>query len=172
MYYMPNKRLVKPQESNMNIRQAVLADKSLLSSLCMDVQRLHAGRHPDIFKMPQNDDFAIAFFEEMLADPLVTALIAEEDGQALGYVLYKLIERPENPFTLAMRYLLIDQISVRPEAQGRGVGAALMEQVEAQARERNVPRIQLDSWGFNTDAHAFFEKMGFAKFNHRFWRYL
>lgn len=156
----------------MNIRRAVPADRSLLSSLCMDVQRLHAGHHPDIFKMPQNDDFAGAFFDEMLVDPLVTVFIAEEGGRALGYILCKLIERPENPFTFAMRYLLIDQISVRPEAQGKGVGAALMEQAAAQASEWNVFRVQLDSWRFNTGAHAFFEKMGFEKFNHRFWRSL
>lgn len=156
----------------MNIRRAVPADKSLLSSLCMDVQRLHAGYHPDIFKMPKNDDFAAAFFEEMLADSLVTIFIAEERGQTLGYILCKLIDRPENPFTFAMRYLLIDQVSVRPEAQGKGAGAALMEQAAAQAREWNVSRIQLDSWGFNTGAHVFFEKMGYEKFNHRFWRNL
>jgi GNAT superfamily N-acetyltransferase len=156
----------------MKIRQAMSKDNMLLSSLCMDVQSLHAENHPDIFKIPQNDDFASAFFEEMLADPLVTVFLAEEDGQALGYILCKLIERVENPFTFAMRYLLIDQISVCPEAQGKGVGAALMVQAEAQAREWDVPRIQLDSWGFNTDAHAFFEKMGYEKFNHRFWRKL
>jgi GNAT superfamily N-acetyltransferase len=158
--------------TKMNIRRAVPADNSLLSSLCTDVQRLHAGHHPDIFKMPQNDDFVVAFFDEMLADPLVTIFIAEEGGRALGYILCKLIERPDNPFTFAMRYLLIDQISVRPEAQGKGVGAALMEQAEAQASEWNVLRIQLDSWGFNTRAHSFFEKMGYEIFNHRFWRNL
>lgn len=169
---MLNEGLVKPKDDHMNIRQAVPADKSLLSTLCTDVQRLHAGHHPDLFKMPQNDDFATAFFEEALSDPLVTVYIAEENGQALGYILCKMVERAEGPFTFAMRYLLIDQISVRPELQGRGIGKALIEQAEILARELNVPRIQLDSWGFNTGAHAFFEKMGFEKFNHRFWRNL
>ena len=156
----------------MNIRQAVSTDGLLLSSLSMDVQRLHAENHPNIFKMPQSDDYAAAFFQEILADPLARIFIAEEDGQALGYILCKLIERAENPFSFTMRYLLVDQISVRPEAQGKGVGKALIEQAEVLAREWNVSRIQLDSWGFNTGAHAFFEKMGFVKFDHRFWRNL
>jgi len=125
--------------------------------------------YPDIFKMPQNDDFAVQFFDEMLTDPLVRIFIAEEDGQALGCVLCKLVEWEENPFTVAMRYLLVDQISVRPEAQRKGVGKVLIEQAKALAREWNVSRVQLDSWGFNTNAHAFFETMGFEKFNHRFW---
>ena len=156
----------------MKIRQAVSTDGLLLSSLSMDVQRLHAEHHPDIFKMPQNDGFAVQFFNEMLANPLVRIFIAEEDGKALGCVLCKLVEREENPFTVAMRYLLMDQISVQPKAQGKGVGKALIEQVKILAKEWNVSRVQLDSWGFNTSAHAFFEKMGFEKFTHRFWCHL
>jgi GNAT superfamily N-acetyltransferase len=154
----------------MKIRQANVHDSLLLSSLTTDVQRLHAVNHPDIFKMPRGNDFAVAFFDEKLADPSVRIFLAEDDEQALGCILCKLIERDENPFTFAMRYLLVDQISVRPEAQGKGVGRALIEQAEILATEWNVSRIQLDSWGFNIKAHVFFEKMGFEKFNHRFWR--
>jgi ribosomal protein S18 acetylase RimI-like enzyme len=169
---MPNKWLVKPKDDKMNIRRAVSKDNVLLSSLSMDVQRLHAENYPDIFKMPQNDDFAVAFFDEMLVDPVTMIFIAEENGNALGYMMCKLIERVENPFTFATSHLLVDQISVRPEAQGKGVGKALIEQAEVLVKELNVSRIQLDSWGFNTSAHAFFEKMGFEKFNHRFWKNL
>ena len=155
----------------MNIRQAVSTDNLLLSSLSTDVQRLHAENHPDTFKMPQNNEFAVSFFDEMLADPLTSIFIVEdEDGQALGYILCKLIEREENPFTFAMRHILIDQISVHPVMQGRGIGKALMNQAEMLAKGLNVTKIQLASWDFNTDAHAFFEKMGFKKFSHRFWR--
>ena len=156
----------------MKIRQAIATDSLLLSSLCVDVQSLHAKHHPDFFKTPTSDDFAASFFDEMLADPAVSIFIVEENGQALGYVLCKLIERLENPFTFAMRYLLVDQISVRPAAQGKGVGKMLIKRAVLLARDLNVQRIQLDSWGFNVEAHAFFEKMGFEKFNHRFWKNL
>jgi len=156
----------------MKIRQADAADSLTLSLLSMDVQRLHAENHPEIFRMPQKDDYAVAFFDGMLADPLIRIFITEENGQVLGYVLCKLIEREENPFTLAMRYLLVDQISVKPEAQGKGAGTALIKQAEMLAKDWNVSRVQLDSWGFNVKAHAFFEKMGFEKFNYRFWHNL
>ena len=156
----------------MKIRRAIPTDSLLLSSLSVDVQNLHAKHHPDFFKIPQSDDFAVAFFDGMLANPTTSIFIAEENGQALGCVLCKLIERPETPFTSAMRFLLVDQISVRPTAQGIGVGKALIKQAEALAKELNLQRIQLDSWGFNTEAHVFFEKMGFEKFNHRFWKSL
>ena len=111
----------------------------------MDVQRLHAEHHPRIFKTPQSADFAAAFFDEMLVDPAATIYIAEEDAQALGYIFCKMVERPETPFTYPNRFLHIDQISVRPDAQGHGAGTALMDQVEKLARELGVSKIRLDS---------------------------
>ena len=55
----------------MNIRQAASSDSLLLSNLSMDVQRLHAEYHPDIFKIPQSEEFAVSFFESMLADSTI-----------------------------------------------------------------------------------------------------
>ncbi len=156
----------------MEIRRAVSPDTLLLSSLCMDVQSLHAENHGDVFKLPANEDFAAPFFAEMLADPSVTIFIAEENKEAVGYVLCQLIDRPESPFTFAVRTLHIDQISVRPVAHGQGVGAMLIQQAELLAKQLNVQRIQLDSWDFNLNAHAFFERLGFEKYNFRFWRKL
>ena len=156
----------------MSIRLATPSDSALLSSLSVDVQSLHAEHYPKVFKMPENEDFAKTFFEEMLADPSVSIFIAEEDGKPVGCIVCKLVERPENPFAFAARLLLIDQISVRPSDRGKGVGAALMQQAESLARELGVQRMQLDSWDFNLNAHAFFEHLGFEKFNFRFWKYL
>ena len=147
----------------MNIRRAVPNDSHSLSSLCRDVQSLHAAHHPDIFKSWPTDDFAATFFDEMLLDPTVSIFIAEEDGKPYGYVLCRVVDRPESVFTYAMRYLLVDQISVRPTVHGQGIGAALMNQVELLARELGLHRIQLDSWGFNRKAHEFFERAGFQK---------
>ena len=156
----------------MNIRQATPADAFRLSSLCMDVQSLHAEHQPDIFKVPDSEDFAVAFFQEMLTDLNIHTFIAEEDEEATGYIFCQLVERPESPFTFARRLLHVDQISVRPAARGKGVGAALMQQAELLAKELDVQRIQLDSWDFNTSAHEFFERLGFQKYKFQFWRRL
>jgi GNAT superfamily N-acetyltransferase len=156
----------------MSIRKAVRGDGLLLSRLSVDVQQLHADQHPRIFKMPQREDFAITFFDEMLADPAVHIFVAEADGRAIGFILCKLVERPENPFTFAARILLVDQISVRPQVQGKGIGAALLQQAELLARELKAERVVLDSWDFNLGAHTFFERMGFEKFVFRFWKHL
>ena len=156
----------------MHIRQATPADSLLLSSLCMDIQRLHVEHHPTIFKAPKTEDFAVSFFEEMLGDPAVRIFLAEGNGDAAGYVFCKLVEREEGPFTFAVRSLHIDQIGVHPAHHGQGIGTALMQRAELLAREWGVQRIQLDSWDFNGKAHAFFEHLGFQKFHFRFSRAL
>lgn len=156
----------------MNIRKAASTDSLLLSTLCMDVQKLHAQKHPTLFKYPLSSDFAVPFFEQMFPDDTKYIYIAEENEQALGYVFFKVMERDENPFLFARRYLLIDQISVRPEAQGRGVGKALIQQVEVVAHELGVPLVELGSWDFNTSAHGFFEKKGYGKRYFEFWKVL
>ena len=154
----------------MSVRKATSEDALLLSDLSRDVQSLHAQNYAGIFKIPHSPDFAISFFNEMLAEPAVSIFIAEENGEAIGYILCKLIERPENPFTFAMRFLLVEHISVRPAARGRGVGTALIKRAEMLAKELAAERIQLDSWDFNANAHSFFERLGFQKFSFRFWR--
>ena len=154
----------------MNIRKATSVDTLLLSTLCVDVQKLHAQSHPDLFKTPQSPDFAVPFFEEILQEDTMYIYIAEENGQALGYIFFKIVERDENPFLFARRFLMIDQISVRPGAQGQGVGKALMQQVENTARDLEIKSIQLGSWDFNTNAHGFFERMGYAKRYFEFWK--
>jgi len=136
----------------------------------MDVQKLHAQNNPDLFKTPQSPDFAVSFFEKMLQEDTKYIYIAEENEQALGYIFFKVVERDENPFLFARRYILIDQISVRPEAQGQGVGKALIQQVEIIARELGITLIELGSWDFNTSAHGFFEKMGYSKRYFELWK--
>ena len=156
----------------MNIRQADARDALLLSSLSVEVQRLHAENHPDIFKMPKSDEYAVTFFDELLADTSIRIYIAEEAGHGIGYIFCKLYERPESPLTFVNRFLQIEHISVQSAVQHRGVGGALMQRVEELARELRVKKIQLSSWVFNTNAHAFFEKQGFIKFEYRFWKKL
>ena len=132
---MPIRMTVKQKKlwysQGMSVRKATSEDARLLSDLSRDVQSLHAQNHADIFKIPHSPDFAISFFDE-------------DNGEAIGYILCKLIERPENPFTFAMRFLLVEHISVRPAARGKGVGTALIKRAEMLAKELAVERIQLD----------------------------
>ncbi len=153
----------------MNIRKAQEEDAPLLSRLNMHVQLLHADAYPDLFKTPDRVDFALPFFEMFLKDPDVHIYIAD-DPQPAGYLVCRVVNTQDNPFMFARSYLYIDQISVEPEYQGKGIGKALMKQASRLAEEIELSTIALDSWDFNVEAHAFFQSQGYELFNIRMWK--
>lgn len=151
------------------IRLATNRDADTLSRLCAEVQEMHAEAYPDIFKVVERTDFAVPFFHQMLADPNNYIFLAEGE-QPLGYVFVQLMRRAGGPFTYPRSALHIDHVGVSRQSRGQGVGAALLTRVDELARELGVDVITLDSWGFNTDAHAFFRSQGFELSVLRMWK--
>ncbi|MCA0452718.1 MAG: GNAT family N-acetyltransferase [Chloroflexi bacterium] len=147
----------------MNIRQATLDDVGLLAGLNEDVQRIHAAAYPHLFKQPDYPAVAADFETRILGNTQGQVYIAEVDGEAVGYIYALKMERPDNPYTYAQRYMLIDQISVRPSEQGRGYGRKLIEAVIQWAADCGMGSVTLNTWGFNVHAHGFFEAMGFKR---------
>lgn len=152
------------------IRKATIEDAAILSALNVDVQRIHADALPHIFKQPTSDDFAQDFMREQLADREHNYFfIAEQNGEAVGYICARIIERPDNPFMFAWKRLLIDQISVKPAYQGRGTGNLLIQAVRNLAKDRGIGTIALECWEFNQAAQRFFHSQGFHTVNQRMW---
>lgn len=58
-------------------------------------------------------------------------------------------------------------IAVAPEAQGQGIGAALLSDLLAAARARGVAQVFLDVAADNTAARALYAKAGFAETGRR-----
>ncbi|STQ92529.1 Predicted acetyltransferase [Janthinobacterium lividum] len=81
------------------------------------------------------------------ASPTNFSLVAVEAGAVVGVGLLTRAGK------LALCYLL-------PEAQGRGAGKALVEQLEAQAREWGIKALQLHS---TASSQAFFVKRGYVE---------
>lgn len=58
-------------------------------------------------------------------------------------------------------YLFIEMLAMGP-ARGEGLGRKAMEMAEAEARERGLLGMWLDTWTFQ--APGFYEKLGFSEF--------
>ena len=153
----------------MEIRRATRGDALNLSVLNVDVQVLHANALPHIFKQPISDTFALQFMLDRLDDPLNYFFIGHLDGTDIGYIYARIVDRPENPFMHAWKYLYIDQISIKPDHQGKGFGTQLLEAIRQVARDEGIITIALDTWSFNQQAGSFFKKQGFVPFNLRMW---
>ncbi|MEM7799098.1 MAG: GNAT family N-acetyltransferase [Chloroflexota bacterium] len=153
-----------------SIRQATADDAGALSALNVAVQSVHAKAHPHLFKMPENDLFALEFMQERLAEPQTYIYIASLDDVPIGYILAKRVDRPENPFMHARKLIYVDQLSVNPDRRRLGAAKRLMDRIVELAQEHAIDSIALDTWAFNENAQSFFKSQGFTPFNIRLWR--
>lgn len=62
------------------------------------------------------------------------ALVAEDEGEVVGYVMFSYAELAEGG-----RVLMLSPLGVRPDRQGQGIGSALVEEGLRRARERGEP---------------------------------
>ena len=141
---------------NVTIRRWNRADLAGVQQLLRDTWRDAYGGF-----IPRHDlddylarHYPISKFEELLADPDVTGLIAEEDGALAGYA--KLFQaRAEQRFYLHQLYIL-------PGHQGTGIGRRLMTVAEERARELGFDRIWLGVMIQNVRAVKWYQKLGFT----------
>jgi N-acetylglutamate synthase-like GNAT family acetyltransferase len=99
----------------------------------------------------------------LVADPAVTVLVVERDGRVVGLAsmhVMPLIERA--PLGR------VSAIVVAADERRAGIGRALVERVESEARARGCERLELTSAERRADAHAFYRDLGFEPASQRF----
>ncbi|MYQ72259.1 GNAT family N-acetyltransferase [Streptomyces sp. SID4934] len=84
-------------------------------------------------------------------------LVAEEDGELLGYAV---VRRPV-PLPAFAHVRQIQGLAVREEARGRGVARALLRACVAEARAQDARRLTLRVLGHNAPARALYASEGF-----------
>ncbi len=153
----------------MEVRLATVSDADIISSLNFDVQRLHYNAHPHLFKPPSPEVFPAGLISELICKPDNYFYVAVEDDKPVGYIYITIRRQPENSFRYAFDMVYIDQISMRPEHRHKGGGRLLLQEAVKLAHSLDIKLVALDTWAFNSTAHAFFEEFGFSDFNRRMW---
>lgn len=84
-------------------------------------------------------------------------VVAELDGAVAGYA------RVGHPTSLAAsrHVVMVTGVAVDPHLQGRGVGAALMDGVHAEARRRGARKLSLRVLADNEAARRLYERAGY-----------
>jgi GNAT superfamily N-acetyltransferase len=88
---------------------------------------------------------------------LGSAWVAESGAGLVGYLVAVSVLSLEHQGVMAE----IDEFFVVPEARGRGIGAALLTQVEAALTAQGCVRVQLQLGVANQAARTFYERRGF-----------
>ncbi|AVO45339.1 GNAT family N-acetyltransferase [Phreatobacter cathodiphilus] len=99
-------------------------------------------------------------FARVAASEANRLFVAEKDGRVVGtYQLTVLPGIAERGRTRGK----IESVHVDPTLRGTGVGAEMMRHALDRARQAGIGLIELSSNKSRTDAHRFYERLGFAK---------
>jgi GNAT superfamily N-acetyltransferase len=145
-----------------DIRVATVADAELIAELGARTfaQTFAADNTEEDMSAYLASAFSPSIQSDEIGDPASVFLLAEADGEAVGYARLRLREAPtavggRRPIEIARFY-------ADRRWLGRGVGAALMKACLRQGRARGCDVIWLDVWERNPRAIAFYEKWGFT----------
>ena len=147
----------------MNIRQARHNDLGALVELNREVQEIHVGFRPSVFKSTSDHDMAPGLSEFIDGDRFHT-FIAADSGIAIGYAIVEFRHQNENAFKYSRDCLLIHQIAVALRHRRKGVGTALLNHIHGFALQAGVARLEIDVYTANQDAKAFYATRGFGTF--------
>ena len=147
----------------MAIRKATKADLPALGRLGALLLRTHYQFDPKRFMAPGGDPAAgyAWFLGTQLAEADVVVLVAERQGDVVGYVYAGL--EPQSWKELREACGFIHDVVVDERGRRTGVATALMEAAADWLRDHGAPRVMLWTAEQNEDAQRLFEHLGFRR---------
>jgi ribosomal protein S18 acetylase RimI-like enzyme len=149
------------------IRRAELTDLNALVTLHEEVHALHLAARPDQFKVADRAAFG-ARLRELLGSSDAKVWVATLYGGVVGYVVSVFIRRQGHQIVPSRTWCDIDQIGVLGAQRRKGIATLLINTAVTDARASGVQEIELNSWAFNSEAHAAFQRLGFTPKTIRF----
>ncbi|MBP3856484.1 MAG: GNAT family N-acetyltransferase [Ruminiclostridium sp.] len=149
------------------IRLAVMEDLPGINVLHEQLHIQHIGYRPDIFapiEQPVFDTLMIPYIEK----PDKDILISENGGRIDGYAAVSVCDTSKGageilPFT----FIEVNELCVAGNAQGRGIGTALLDSVKQYARDRGAKFVELGVNAQNTGAQEFYKANGMFVKNYK-----
>ena len=116
------------------------------------------GQTRERFEYPLPDSY-VAAFREIEADTNNELIVAEIDGQVIGTL--QITFTPSISFQGGRRST-VESVRVDNAFRGKGIGRKMMLWAIERAKERECISMQLTTNADRTDAHRFYERLGFA----------
>ena len=142
----------------MNIRNAQIEDVNKISELMLQVAKIHSNARKDIFKEKSIEEIKTEFNNRI--NNKENILVAEENNNIYGVIVYKIKEVKEHINLKDRTTLYIDELVVNEKVRKMGIGKNLFSEVKKIAKEKNYDAVELNCWNFNESAIQFYEKCG------------
>ena len=153
--------------TSLSVRPATPTDHEALCAVVAATDRFHADLLPQRFRRFDGPARPRTWLTGLVESPDGLLLVAERDGELIGFLEGRVQGSPEQPMHLPRRRLLIDGVGVLEPHRGAGAGRALMEAAHAWARARGLDEVELTVHAANRRALAFYERLGYAATLHR-----
>jgi ribosomal protein S18 acetylase RimI-like enzyme len=101
-------------------------------------------------------------YEQTLSEPSGLLFVAERGGRVVGALIGEVEDPADGSDTYAVPTSTahVHDLAVLPEAQGAGIGRALMERFEQELRDRGTKSYGLDVMAGNEVAVRFYAALG------------
>jgi ribosomal protein S18 acetylase RimI-like enzyme len=145
------------------IRPAAPADLKVIGRLGALLVRVHHDFDPDRFiaATPQTEIGYGSFLGTQLDKPNIVVLVAERDGEVVGYT-YAGVEGTDYMSLRGPAGVLYD-IVVDPAHRGQGVGRELLDATLEALEAKGAPRVVLSTAERNEPAQRLFARAGFRR---------
>lgn len=140
--------------NNIIIRSATHADIAVIVHMLADDE---LGRQRENPSYPLPDAYFRAF-EQISNDPNHELIVLEVDGKPAGTLQLMFLPSLSHQGTMRAQ---IESVRIDSAYRGRGLGSQLIQWAIAHAKERGAGLLQLTSNASRTDAHRFYQKLGF-----------
>jgi len=159
-----------PKENNdkmkLNFRKAIISDYNDIIRLKKQVHEFHCDNRPDFYK---KCDMPISKkeFEDILKSQDQEIYVIESEEKLCGYSFIKTLKFADNPLIIDHNRLYVDDICIDKRLRKKGIGRALMKELELLCKSRGYKYMDLNVWNFNSEARDFYIKCGMKEIMYR-----
>ncbi|MGW3955191.1 N-acetyltransferase family protein [Streptomyces sp. NPDC004752] len=139
--------------ADLDIRAAVADDIPAIVGMLAD-DPVGAQR-----ESPDDPTPYLAALERLNADPNQHLVVAVQEGRVVGTLQLTIIPGLSRRGATRSN---IEAVRIHADARGSGLGTQLIEWAIEESRRQNCQLVQLTSDNRRTDAHRFYERLGFA----------
>ena len=150
---------------NVTIRKASIDDYEDLCIIYEELDEYHRDNHPELFVKPDGPSRAKEYLTEIIEDDSKTIFVAESESKVLGFAECYILKSSSFPVIKKREWVQLDNIAVKRGYQNHHIGSLLLNKVFEWTKSKEINRIELKVYAFNSNAASFYASKGFKDLN-------
>ena len=148
-------------EKNFTIRPGRREDAEAAARLWMQSAEEHTAHDRIYATAPGAEQMMRRFLADLASSGHSFLFVAESHGRVVGFISGEL--REGSPTFRQKTWASVDDVFVEQDYRNLGIGKALLEGVEAWAKERRANGVSLQVAAANERGRKFYEELGFRE---------